>query len=465
MAEGRATAVHPLVLDESDGMPSAECTSGYGPAGLRTQSGLLLFSTTRHLVAVDPKNFTASAPPPNVLIDSIVADGKPMRSSARELSFSPGLRELSIEYTAFNFAKPDRIRFRYRLKGLQEEWTRVGERRVARFALLPPGHYTFEVSAANEDGRWNETAASLTFAVQPFFWQTAWFRLAVVLLLMTISGGVVAWWSRIHIRQARAREKLARAEAEAQQRRHEVAHLMRVASLGELSSALAHELSQPLTAILSNAQAAQRFLAQEKPDQAEVDEILRDIVADDQRASAVIQRLRSLLKKGEFEPQALEVNELIHEVIKLMQSDLTAHEVTVVTELGAGLPRVRADRVQLQQILINLIQNASSAMSETAPPARTLKLRSDRGDDGLIKICVDDAGRGIPNRRRGEGVRTVFHHEVCGIGLGFVGQPIHCASPRRTPVGGTARGRRRHILFHHSRNGNEIRAHGFFGGR
>ena len=337
VAEGRAAAVHPLVLDESDGMPSAECTSGYGPAGLRSESGLLLFSTTRHIVAVDPKKFTASAPPPKVLIESIVADGKPMRSSTRELSFSPGLREVSIEYTAFNYTKPDRIRFRYRLTGMQNEWMPVGERRVARFALLPPGHYTFEVSAANEDGRWNKTGASLSFAVRPFFWQTGWFRFGMVLLLMASGGGVVAWWARIHIRRAQAREKLARAEAEVQLQRNEVAHLMRVASVGELSSAIAHELKQPLTAILSNAQAAQRFIAQDKSDMAEVHDILQDIVTDDERAMDVIHRLRSLLKKGEFKAEALDVNGLIHDVVRLMQGEMTARRISVATALTAGL--------------------------------------------------------------------------------------------------------------------------------
>lgn len=149
VATGRATAVHPLALDESDGMPSSECTSGYSPAGLRSQSGLLLFSTTRHIVAVDPKQFTVTSPPPNVLIESILADGKPIQPNATEPSFRPGLRELSIDYTAFNFLKPDRIRFRHRLSGLQDEWVDAGGQRSARFALLSPGRYTFEVNAAN----------------------------------------------------------------------------------------------------------------------------------------------------------------------------------------------------------------------------------------------------------------------------------------------------------------------------
>jgi two-component system, LuxR family, sensor kinase FixL len=186
------------------------------------------------------------------------------------------------------------------------------------------------------------------------------------------------------------------ADLEAQAHRNEVAHLLRVASLGELSSALAHELKQPLAAILSNAQAAQLFLAHEKCDLDEVREILGDIVTDDNRASGVIDRLRTLLKRGEFQPQALDANELIREVLKLMNHDLVARAVRVVTEFTSALPSIRGDRVQLQQVLVNLILNAGDAMMQAAQNARTLTLRSNRVEDNVIQISVADTGSGIP---------------------------------------------------------------------
>jgi C4-dicarboxylate-specific signal transduction histidine kinase len=186
------------------------------------------------------------------------------------------------------------------------------------------------------------------------------------------------------------------ADLEAQAHRNEVAHLLRVASLAELSSALAHELSQPLTAILSNAQAAQLIIAHDKRDLEEIRNILADIVNDDKRASEVIARLRVLLKKSDFQPQPLEANALIQEVLKLMNYDLTARPVRVVTELTAGLPAVRGDRVQLQQVLINLILNARDAMALSAENARTLTLRSRRAEGNVIQISVSDTGTGIP---------------------------------------------------------------------
>jgi PAS domain S-box-containing protein len=207
------------------------------------------------------------------------------------------------------------------------------------------------------------------------------------------------------------------AELEAQEQRGEVARLLRAASLGELSSALAHELNQPLAAILYNAQAAQLFLARDSCDMAEIRHILGDIVSDDQRASEVIRRLRALLTKGEFQPQALDANELIQEVLKLMNYDLMARAVGVVTEFTPGLPSIRGDRVQLQQVLINLILNAGDAMSQPPQNARTLTLRSLPAAGDGVEISVADTGNGIPPG----GEETIFqpYHSTKPHGLGL----------------------------------------------
>jgi C4-dicarboxylate-specific signal transduction histidine kinase len=194
---------------------------------------------------------------------------------------------------------------------------------------------------------------------------------------------------------------------------------MRVASIGELSAALAHELNQPLTAILSNAQAAQLFLARDDVDLEDIRDILRDIVTDDQRAGEVISRLRNLLKKSDFQPQELNVNELIGEVLKLMKHELTARAVRVVTEFTADLPSIVGDRVQLQQVLINLILNASDAMSRQAENARTLTLSSTRVEDSAVQISVTDTGSGIP-RGDEEKVFEPYHTtKAHGLGLGL----------------------------------------------
>lgn len=213
------------------------------------------------------------------------------------------------------------------------------------------------------------------------------------------------------------RRKLAELEVHTQ--RHEVAHLLRTASLGELSSALAHELRQPLTAILSNAQAAQRFLARDDLRLHVVREILSDIVADDKRAADVIDRLHVLMKKGEFQPQPLAANELIRDVIRLMHHELMGRSVRVVTDLTPGLPPMRGDRVQLQQVLINLILNAEDAMSHPIKDDRTLTLRSDRMGESEIRISVADTGPGIPPGGEERIFESYYTTKPQGLGLGL----------------------------------------------
>jgi C4-dicarboxylate-specific signal transduction histidine kinase len=209
------------------------------------------------------------------------------------------------------------------------------------------------------------------------------------------------------------------ADSERQEHRNEVAHLLRVASLGELSSALSHELNQPLAAILSNAQAGQRFLAKDDVDLQEIRDLLRDIVADDQRASEVIRRLRLLLKKGEFQPQPLDANELIQDVLSLMDFELASRAILVVKELTAAMPPVRGDRVQLQQVLINLILNAGDAMGQTPTNARSLIVRSSRVENNFIRISVADTGTGITPGSEEKIFEPYHTTKLHGLGLGL----------------------------------------------
>jgi two-component system, LuxR family, sensor kinase FixL len=209
------------------------------------------------------------------------------------------------------------------------------------------------------------------------------------------------------------------ADLEAQAYRNDVAHLMRVASLGELSSSLAHELTQPLQAILSDAQAAELYLSREKFDLDEIREILRNIVMQDNRASEIIGRVRTLLRKGESQPRRLEANELIQEVLKLLNGDLMARAVRVVTQFSVDLPSIRGDRVELQQVLINLILNACDAMFEPTGNVRTLTLRSSGVESNMIRISVEDTGPGIPPGDADAIFEPYHTTKPLGLGLGL----------------------------------------------
>jgi two-component system, LuxR family, sensor kinase FixL len=213
------------------------------------------------------------------------------------------------------------------------------------------------------------------------------------------------------------RRKLA--ELEAQAHRNEAAHMLRVSSLGELSSALAHELKQPLTAILSNVQAVQLLLARDNFDLQQVREILSDVVADDRRAGEVIDRLHVLIKKREFDPQPLEANQLIRDVLQFMNHELTGRSVRVVTEVSADVLSIRGDRVQLQQVLLNLILNAVDSMSQPTTNGRTLTLRSRRMGGNLIRISVADTGHGIPPGDEETIFESYYTTKPGGLGLGL----------------------------------------------
>lgn len=208
-------------------------------------------------------------------------------------------------------------------------------------------------------------------------------------------------------------------EQEMAQQRNELAHLSRVSMLSELSGSLAHELNQPLAAILSNAQAALRFLSRDDPDLDEVRDILQDIVTDDKRAGDVIQGLRSLLQKGDLQFEALDLNAVVQEVLRLVRSEMLNAGVALVVQMAPNLPKVQGVKVQLQQVLLNLVMNGCEAMASVSPEDHRLTVYTDTAGDDAVSVIVADRGTGIPE----EDLERVFDAFVTtkeqGLGLGL----------------------------------------------
>ena len=197
--------------------------------------------------------------------------------------------------------------------------------------------------------------------------------------------------------------------------REELLHVTRVGKLAEFVSSLAHEISQPLAAILSYAQAAQRMLAGREP---ELQKILSYIVNDDQRAVEVIRRLRSLLKKSKPEFELLDINALINETVVLMATDAIVRNSIIKTELDTNLPLVRGDRIQLQQVLLNLISNSFDAMQGSLGPSEIL-IRISRKDTDTIIVAVKDSGCGIPAQNIPKIFTHFFTSKPDGLGMGL----------------------------------------------
>ena len=209
-----------------------------------------------------------------------------------------------------------------------------------------------------------------------------------------------------------------RVEAEAFQARSQLFQLDRLSRMGELTASLTHELNQPLAAILSNAQAGLRFLQSGKIDLDELREILQDITQDDQRAGSVIRSLRSMVKREEVERKPVILNNVLNDVVQIFHTESVFRNVRVETELDGSLPPVLGDKVQLQQVVLNLILNAADAMSENPPEQRKIILCT-RVKDDRVRVTVRDFGAGVDQANLERIFEAFFTTKGAGLGMGL----------------------------------------------
>jgi C4-dicarboxylate-specific signal transduction histidine kinase len=214
----------------------------------------------------------------------------------------------------------------------------------------------------------------------------------------------------------------------------ELAHVTRVMTMGELTASIAHEINQPLAAVVTNANAGLRWLAGPIPNLSEAREALARITRDGKRASDVIGRIRALVKKSSTEKAGLDLNEAIQEVVVLVQSEIQKSEVTLQMELAIDLPQILGNRVQLQQVILNLVMNGIEAMSAVTDRSRDLLIRSCKYESDKVLVAAQDSGIGLISRISKD-LRCFLHHQVAGNGHGTGDQPLDCRESRRTIVG------------------------------
>ena len=208
-------------------------------------------------------------------------------------------------------------------------------------------------------------------------------------------------------------------ELEAVQHREELGHLSRVAVMGELTASIAHELNQPLSGIISNASAGQRFIDRGDVDLREFRDLLADIVADGRRAGDVIRGIQTMVKKGAPSRQQVNLNDLVLNVVHMINPNAMHHSCEVQTLLEANLPAIEADPIQLQQVLINLVINAFDAMRNTPLSRRKVVIATERNGDGVICMSVRDYGTGISEQARERLFDHFFTTKVEGLGMGL----------------------------------------------
>jgi two-component system, LuxR family, sensor kinase FixL len=212
------------------------------------------------------------------------------------------------------------------------------------------------------------------------------------------------------------------AEAEALRQRVELAHVARVSTMGELAASVAHELNQPLAAILANTEAADLFLNQKPPALGELRDILADIRKDDERAGEVIRRMRTLLRKHELERRPLTINSVVEDVFRVVSSDAALRQTTISADLGPVLPEIIGDRVHLQQVVLNLILNGMDAMAGQPRERRRLSVRTRAGVDGVngaVELAVIDTGHGIEPDKLERVFEPFYTTKPHGMGMGL----------------------------------------------
>ena len=246
---------------------------------------------------------------------------------------------------------------------------------------------------------------------EPTLWERYWWQIALVTAVILLQAGLIAGLLREHRRRQFA-------EVQSRQRMAELAHVNRFSTAGELTASIAHEINQPLGAILTNTETAQAILKSPNPDINELNEILGDILRDDQRATEVIRRMRSLLKKAPFELKQFDLNEVVQETIRFFSALTVGRKFEMVNMITADALPILGDRIQLQQVILNLVMNGIEAMKDAPNEKRIISIRTSRVDK-FAELSVSDRGPGIPEDKLKEVFEPFYTSKAEGMGMGL----------------------------------------------
>lgn len=412
----------PLVLSRSRDAASAR-------TDVASSVTIPLVATTRVLGGLALESITAERTWPEEMVQRLrpVAEAFANALSRKEaedaLRASEGMKSAILASLSSGVAVLDRAGH---VIAVSDSWTRLGkDPRTApvagagvgadylelcrQAAGRGVGHAVAILAGAGEVLAGTRSAFSFEYApaASPL---ERWFALSVVPLNRPEGGAVV---SHTDVTERK------HAEVQAQQSRQQLAHFARVSTMGELAASLAHELRQPLTGIMTNAQAARRFLDGSPPDLEEVRGALGDIVADDRRAAEIIERLRGMLRKDEARQDPVDFHDLIGNVTGLLGNDAIIRGVRVALDLAPAPVIVQGDRIQLEQVIVNLVLNAMEAMSEVPAEQRRVVVRTHVNDGGPVQVDVEDAGTGLPDGDPEKVFEPFYTTKPTGMGVGL----------------------------------------------
>jgi signal transduction histidine kinase/ligand-binding sensor domain-containing protein/CheY-like chemotaxis protein len=437
-ADGKVAQIHATAFGMSEGLNSRECNGGQ-PTGCKTRDGRLWFPTMKGLAVVDPEKIPFNSIEPPVVIEGCRAGGKECALSGGKVTLPAGARDLEFQYTATSLLVPDKVRFRYRLSPYDAGWVDGDRRRTAYYTNLPPGSYTFHVTAANNDGVWNDAGATMQLHLLPHFYETGWFY-----VLAMLGAAAVAWAGhRLRMRrivainrelearvnrrtsslaEANAQLNQANRELEAARARAEVASQAR----SEFVANVSHEIRTPINGILgltalvldSDLSEEQRNYLRLTREAAESLMSVVDGVLDFSKIDAGHLQIESV-------PFAL--RRTVEDAVNIMRARAQTKGLSLGCHFAPDLPEmVEGDPNRLRQILLNLVGNAIKFTTEGGLEV-CVAPEGPAGETLMLHFSVSDTGIGIPADKqrvifepfRQADSSTTRRYGGTGLGLGI----------------------------------------------
>ena len=419
LLEGTRTRLEPQLFDKADGMIDQQCTGG--ARMVKSRDGSLWIPTLGGLSRLDPNRIPTNPTPPPVYIHRFRVGGETIPSPPDPggvIAVAPGGRNFELWFSALSYRAPLKVEVRYRLEGFDDDWAQAGARRHVVYTGLPPGEYLFRVVAANRDGVWNEEGASLAFRVLPRYYQTPWFYVLLAMLLTAGPWAIYRWRLRIAQGRSAVLEQLL-----SEQRRLEAE---RTRLIGELESrneqlenlthAVSHDLKSPLFTIQGFAGALERDLAAKDGPRAARDlDRIREAATYMGRLLEQLSNVRRI-ERSTANLEEVDLGELARVAVAAVGGLIRQRRIEVTVD--PGLPTITGDRLQLTEMLQNLIDNAARFMGEQSEPRIEVGFRRD-GAETVFFVRDNGAGIEPKHQRRVFALFQRLDHRPDGTGVGL----------------------------------------------